>query len=161
MIVKKFISLASILAPTIFGKAWQSLAMVNPMCGAIYQRDHWLRIWSGGTSAINENLQISRILKDLNHTRRPFSFLAVAREKSIETTFSSSISWSLGTDVDWVSFNRAWSEEWLSGNLPSPQGVSDWDSNHLAEMLENRLGPQQAKSYKDWVIKFKALHSKN
>jgi hypothetical protein len=159
--VKKLASLVLIMLSNYARKAWQSLAMINPMCGAIYQRQHWLRIWSGKFKYINENALISRILKDLRAARRPEEALAVSKQKFFATTFHSSISLTLGLEVDWSKFNKVWSEEWLLGNLQQAEGTEDWSSRHLAEILKRRLGENASSAYEEWVFKFGKLHAKH
>jgi len=158
--VKKMAGLVMILFPNSSRLAWQSLAMVNPMCGAVFQRSHWLEIWRGNFISIQENLPISRIVKKLWATSRPEVALAVAKQKMFKTTFNSTISLTLGTDVNWDSFNRVWSEEWLRGNLHHPTGDRDWSSSDLARILDFKLGEHASSSYREWVVRFGELHSK-
>ena len=159
LIIQKAHGLLSTLIPQATGKQWQSIAQINPMCGAIFLKSHWSHLWGGRIPRINENIMIGRALRLLRHDLKPKQKLAIGSKKLFETTYLSSVSLTLGTDVDWDKFNRAWSNAWLEGGLRSPRRAGDWDFAVLHGIIQKEHGQVGAEAYEKWCSDFAILHS--
>ena len=155
---RKFVAGATILSPRLVKESWASLAMVNPMCGVIYRREDWLENWKGDFKNINENRMISRAVSRLMASPSIGKHFLVPHTSQVKTTFVSSISWDLGTGVDWEACNLAFSHSWIRGDLAFPEGSQDWDAQALASIVRRSLGVEAQKKYLQWVQKFWAMH---
>lgn len=157
---RKLVSLATLSGISRVRQDMRSLALINPMCGAIYRRADWLHNWAAPMENINESKIIRRIVKSLansSHPNRTRGFLTMPTPL-IRTTYVSSISWRLGLDVDWELFNLVWSECWARDELPKPEGFEDWSPEELAHTLLVQVGLGAESAYRAWVQKFRALH---
>lgn len=157
---RKLVSIATLLGLSRVRQDMRSLALINPMCGAIYRREEWLLNWAPPMENINESKIVSRIVRRLaksSHPNRTRRFLTVSTPL-IRTTYVSSISWRLGLDVDWELFNLIWSNSWAVGQLSKPDGLEDWSPEDLAETLSDHVGLAAESAYRAWVQKFQALH---
>jgi hypothetical protein len=159
-IIQKAHGLLSTLIPKATGKQWQSIAQINPMCGAIFLKSHWSYLWGGRIPWINENIMIGRALRLLRHDPKPKQKLAIGSKKLFETTFLSSVSLTLGTDVDWDKLNGAWSDAWLKGGLKFELSSADWDFATLHGIIQEAHGPAAAEAYEKWCTDFAVLHSR-
>lgn len=157
---KKILALAMLLFPNIVVTQWRDIASINPMCGAIFKRSYWLKIWDGASKSINENLQISRIIKEIRELPEHVIPIATTSMLQIDTTYVSSISWNLGLPVDWNLYNECWSTAWYTGELTPPEHNFDWEVSLLSEILRKCLGQNSANLYIDWVAKFRKMHRK-
>jgi hypothetical protein len=157
-LLRKLLSALITVFPEQLIPQWKALASINPMCGAVFLKEHWLYVWSGRLRSIDENILISRVLDKLLRFRPISSPFGMTLEGHVMNTYVSSMSLSLGFEVDWTLFNECWSQAWLEGTLDSPGYSSDWDPLKLAELLNQRLGPNSATNYLDWVNKFRKMH---
>jgi hypothetical protein len=157
-VIQKSHGLLSTLIPHATEKQWQSIAKINPMCGAMFLKSHWSYLWRGRISRINENIMIGRAMRLLRRDSTPRQKLAIGAKKLFETTFLSSVSLTLGTDVNWDNLNLAWSDAWLDGRLGWGQTSADWDFATLHGIIQNELGSAAAEAYSKWCLNFAALH---
>ena len=119
-IARKLAGALTLLRPMITRPLWRSLASVNPMAGAVFDRQHWMYMWGGKITWINENIQISRVLKWIRNLESPATALAINKKQLIATTYVSTTSLTLGTQIDWDKVNRAISNAWLLGEISVP-----------------------------------------
>lgn len=149
----------SVLLPSLPRSHWVPLAMANPIAGALFNRQYWLSLWRPGQTKINENLQITRALKEISGVAKGKTFFASGNQRYFETSYVSSISLDLGLELDWPHLNSIWSERWLRGEFPNPAANADWDATVLAQMLsESNIDPS---SYLEWVRRFRLLHQRD
>lgn len=160
-ILRKISALTALVWPTGAASTWKTLAMVNPMCGAIYEREHWLAAWRGAHKQILENRQIDRIWRTIEKRSFGSEFLLTSVKPAFQTTYVSSMSLALGYQIDWAEINSALAEAWFQGAFPQPVGSEDWDSEALARIIEKRVSGRQASIYRDWVVSFRQLHQRN
>lgn len=159
-IIQKVHGLLTLLIPRATEKQWRSIAKINPMCGALFLRSHWSHLWGGRIPRINENIMISRALRLLRQDPNPERKLAIGSKRLFETTFLSTVSLTLGTEVDWDKFNQTWSEAWLEGGLKSRPSSADWDFATLRDIIQKAHGVSAAAAYEKWCSEFAGLHSK-
>ena len=144
--------------PSLFRQLWRSLASVNPMAGVIYDKNHWLHLWSGQIPWINENLMISRTISRLRESGFPRNAVLQSNENLFKTSFVSTASLTLGTGVDWPAINNEISQIWYSGQLQIPESCVDWDAGIFAQIISASLGTTMSAEYIDWCGKFQRLH---
>lgn len=157
-IARKFAGVLTLLSPNLTRPLWRSLASVNPMAGAVFDRQHWMYMWGGKITWINENIQISRVLKRLRTLESPTTALAINKKRLIATTYVSTTSLTLGTQISWDSVNRAISDAWLLGEISMPAESKDWDKNQLSAVIETSLGVSMKNEYQLWCDRFARMH---
>lgn len=158
-VTQKAHGLLSTLMPQSSRKHWRSVAMVNSICGTVFRKTYWSHLWEGRISRINENIMISRALRLLRIDPDPRHRLAITPKKLFETTYLSSVSLTLGKDVDWDKLNQAWSDAWLEGRLKLPEDSADWDFSTLRGIVQEVYGHAAAEAYEHWCSDFAVLHS--
>lgn len=158
LIQRKIAGIFTVLFPSKVRPIWKSMASINPMCGAIFLRTHWLDMWGGKVTWINENIQISRVMRTLSKVKDPSQALSFESEKHFFTTYVSTVSLTLGTGVNWEKVNAALSESWSKGEMEYPDFDKDWDKHYLAGLIESSLGQEMKKEYLSWCARFAALH---
>ena len=152
-------ALASLLTRKVAALHWRSLAMVNPIAGAIFTTSHWLALWKHPQRRINENIQISRALQEIRHSKTPNRFLASSKHQFFYTTYSSSSSSALQSGIHWDRVNFVLSTRWMNGHLQTPPDTMDWSEGEFEEIIEEELGPLFSSAYRTWVSRFKQMHA--
>lgn len=158
LIQRKISGIFTVLFASKIRPIWQSMASLNPMCGAIFLKSHWLNIWGGRVTWINENIQISRVMRTLSKIKDPTQALSLEGKKHFYTTYVSSVSLTLGTGVNWEKVNAALSKSWSKREMETPDFDKDWDKHYLAGLIESSLGEEMKNEYLSWCARFSALH---
>jgi hypothetical protein len=128
--------------------------------GAIFKRKYFLKLWKNHNNKVDEGLQLSNAVKQINRKRK-LQYFGFTNSELMKTGFLSSASnhnkKNVTLNFDLFAFNKIINEAWYNGTFdPMENYPNDLNSTRIEELLVVENHPTASSlEWKKWVEAFK------